>query len=179
MKKLIILFISLMVGLLLISGCVPKEEEIKQKQERKIVINNLFTNMIENKDSAFLDVEKYSGMDENKKYLLGNEIACYSYQYMKYSIDKEEKIDEDNYKYVIKITAIDFEEVKKNYPENESRNNKLIKQAIDAAKNKPKTSKVEIKVYLNDFSGNYKIQIDEDFFDAVLPNYQTFLDSFK
>ena len=37
MKKLIILFISLMVGLLLISGCVPKEEEIKQKQERKIV----------------------------------------------------------------------------------------------------------------------------------------------
>ena len=91
MKKLIILFISLMVGLLLISGCVPKEEEIKQKQERKIVINNLFTNMIENKDSAFLDVEKYSGMDENKKYLLGNEIACYSYQYMKYSIDKEEK----------------------------------------------------------------------------------------
>ena len=93
MKKLIILFISLMVGLLLISGCVPKEEEIKQKQERKIVINNLFTNMIENKDSAFLDVEKYSGMDENKKYLLGNEIACYSYQYMKYSIEKEEKID--------------------------------------------------------------------------------------
>ena len=179
MKKLIILFISLMVGLLLISGCVPKEEESKQKQERKIVINNLFTNMIENKDSAFLDVEKYSGMDENKKYLLGNEIAFYSYQYMKYSIDKEEKIDEDNYKYVIKITAIDFEEVKKNYPENENRKNYLIKQAIDAAKNKPKTSKVEIKVYLNDFSGNYRIQIDEDFFDAVLPNYQTFLDSFK
>ena len=68
-----------------------------------------------------------------------------------------------------------IEEVKKNYPENESRKNYLIKQAIDAAKNKPKTSKVEIKVYLNDFSGNYKIQIDEDFFDAVLPNYQTFL----
>ena len=175
MKKLLIALLTLLV---LLSGCVPKEES-KQKQERKIVINNLFTNMIENKDSAFLDVEKYSGMDENKKYLLGNEIACYSYQYMKYSIDKEEKIDEDNYIYVIEIKAIDFEEVKKNYPENESRNNKLIKQAIDAAKNKPKTSKVEIKVYLNDFSGNYRIQIDEDFFNAVLPNYQTFLDSFK
>lgn len=176
MKKLLIALLTLLV---LLSGCVPKDEESKQKQERKILVNDLFTNMIENKDSAFLYVEKYSGMDENKKYLLGNEIACYSYQYMKYSIGKEEKIDEDNYIYVIEIKAIDFEEVKKNYPENESRNNKLIKQAIGAAKNKPKTSKVEIKVYLNDFSGNYKIQIDENFFDAVLPNYQTFLDSFK
>ena len=152
MKKLLIALLTLLV---LLSGCVPKDEESKQKQERKILVNDLFTNMIENKDSAFVYVEKYSGMDENKKYLLGNEIACYSYQYMKYSIDKEEKIDEDNYIYVIEI------------------------KAIDAAKNKPKTSKVEIKVYLNDFSGNYRIQIDEDFFNAVLPNYQTFLDSFK
>ncbi|MGN1399027.1 MAG: hypothetical protein ACI4WG_03405 [Erysipelotrichaceae bacterium] len=176
MKKYYKLFVALLAGLLLITACSLKDEA---NQDSKTVVKNLLNNMIENNDAAFLDVTGYCGMDENKKFLLRSDIALYSYQYLKYSIDKKEDLGDNSYLYIVEITAVDFSEVKKNYPENTARDNELIKQAIDSTKNKTLTSKVSIKVSIDDMSGCYKIQLDDDFFKAVLPNYQQFIEDFN
>lgn len=177
MKKV---FIILLV--LLTLGCSSSQKDLEGKgenaHERCVeAFDGLKTN---NLDELLLF--SYPGLDANKRFFLGSEQGIRLRSYMTYKVANMKEIEDNSdfptYELTVSIKSIDMQKVIEEYEKIAQLPlyKKTLLEAIDNSKDTKVKTTVQVKAVLYPEVDVWRIQLNDDVFNALFPNYDKYIE---
>ncbi len=178
MRKVYIILLLILTLIACSSSQKDLEGKGKNAHERCVeAFDGLKTN---NQDELLL--LSYPGLDDNKRFFLGSEQGIRLRSYMTYKVSNMKEIDDDSdyptYELTVTIKSIDMQKVIEEYEKIAKlpMYKKTLLEAIDNSKDTIVKTTVKVKAVLYPEVDVFRIQLNEEVFNALFPNYDKYIE---